>query len=159
MIYLVTFSNGAQAEAFRSFTAAVHHARTMSPARVGTEFPEEARYSSMIDAWVVTPTDLRDVTNNRPHTAVPYAGPTPKTAAQAAKLRKKAMQACGCRLCALALNPPQTFAEWTRFGLDAIRAETDAAYPRHHSRFECTMGADCPNPNHNPKARRQEEEA
>jgi hypothetical protein len=39
-IYLVTLSNGARPEAFRSFAAAVHHARLVSPARYGVKAPD-----------------------------------------------------------------------------------------------------------------------
>lgn len=46
------------------------------------------------------------------HVRVPYLGPDPKTSASAAKLRREAMLMCPCRLCALALYPAQTFAEY-----------------------------------------------
>jgi hypothetical protein len=87
----------------------------------------EVRYSSMVDAFVMTPADLRESSNNRPHTETPYTGLRPKTAAQAAKVRRKAMQACGCRLCALALNPPKTFAEWARLCGTILDAEAELA--------------------------------
>ena len=54
----------------------------------------------------------------------------PKSATQAARYRKKDMKACLCRLCAIALLPPASFAEWTAYGLDAIRAEHEATVPR-----------------------------
>jgi hypothetical protein len=41
------------------------------------------------------------------------------TPARAAKLRRLSMAACPCRLCALALNPPLTFADAVRFTPDA----------------------------------------
>lgn len=51
------------------------------------------------------------------HVRVPYCGPAPTTPAAAAKLRREAMLMCPCRLCALALYPPQTFEEarWCGF--------------------------------------------
>lgn len=96
------------------------------------------RHSNFIDATIVTPADLRDPSNNRPHIEVPYTGPAPRTAAQAAKLRKKAAQACGCRLCALALNPPTTFADWQRLvgpGLDAEQERIIFGGPRIKSTY------------------------
>lgn len=55
--------------------------------------------------------DLRDPRNVAPCTAPAYTGPAPKTPAAAAKIRRELMAKCSCRLCALALNPPSTFAE------------------------------------------------
>jgi hypothetical protein len=115
-------------------------------------------YSSMIDGFVVTPDDLRSRDNNRPHTPARYAGPPPKSAAAASKLRRKEMEACGCRLCALALNPPQTFAEYEALGLNSVRAEFEAATERHPFTFQCANPSYCTNPNHNPKARRDADE-
>lgn len=61
--------------------------------------------------------DLRSMSNTKPHVRIPYAGPSPKTHASAAKLRRTAMMECECRYCALALYPPTTFAEYERLGL------------------------------------------
>lgn len=97
--------------------------------------------------------DPRALTNLKEHSETP-TGAKPKTAAAASKLRRKAMEACMCRMCALALNPPKTFAEWNEFGLGTIAAEHEASQPRGTWRYECQDGDDCTNPNHNPKAAR-----
>lgn len=67
--------------------------------------------------------DARDPRNTRPHTAPPFTGALPTSAARAASLRKGTMLACACRLCALALNPPRTFAEHTAFCVDLVREQ------------------------------------
>ena len=77
----------------------------------------QIRYSSFIDAFIVTPDDLRSPLNNRPHTPTPHTGAPPKTPAAAAKIRRGQMLLCGCRLCELALRPPTTFAEAEALGL------------------------------------------
>lgn len=93
------------------------------------------------------PIDPRSLANRKEHHEV-LTGAKPKTS----KLRRKAMEACMCRMCALALNPPKTFAEWNEFGLGTIAAEHEASQPRGTWRYECQLGRDCTNPNHNPKA-------
>lgn len=68
--------------------------------------------------------DARDPRNTRPHTAPMFMGDRPTSAARAASLRKGAMLACECRLCALALNPPSTFADFSKFiGADLAREQ------------------------------------
>lgn len=59
--------------------------------------------------------DPREKTNSAPCTVPLYTGPRPATAAGAARIRRESMKLCACRMCALALNPPRTFAEHTRF--------------------------------------------
>jgi len=60
--------------------------------------------------------DPRLPSNVKAHSELAYVGPG-LTRAQATKERARRMKACGCRLCALALNPPLTFADAARFGL------------------------------------------
>lgn len=60
--------------------------------------------------------DPRLPSNVQAHVEEPYHGPS-LSKAKAASERKRRMKACGCRLCALVLNPPMTFAEAERFGL------------------------------------------
>lgn len=68
-------------------------------------------------AFVDPSSDPRLPSNVKPHDpGVPYSGPR-LTPGRAATERKRKMLACGCRLCALALNPPLTFADGERFGL------------------------------------------
>lgn len=70
--------------------------------------------------------DARLPTNMKPHEEAPAPLRAKKwTPAAAAKARAKAYAACGCRLCAIALNPPKTFAEGERFGYP----QPDAAPP------------------------------
>ena len=40
--------------------------------------------------------------------------------------RRRTMVDCPCRLCALALNPPNTFAKYKELGLDKIAQESKA---------------------------------
>ena len=60
-----------------------------------------------------TPTaDPRLPSNAAAHVDVPFAGDRSRmTATTARKARLAAMQACPCRLCALALRPPRTLAD------------------------------------------------
>lgn len=83
-------------------------------------------YSRMIDAWVLPPNERRAATNLAPHVELPrqLAG---YTVGQATKARRTSMKACPCRLCALALNPPKTFAEAAALGFDLIAAEHHVA--------------------------------
>lgn len=74
---------------------------------------------------IAAPTDPRSLSNVRPHTDQPsYSGPK-LTPARAATNRRKQLAACGCRRCALALNPPQTFADAERF---AYAVDTSAVF-------------------------------
>ncbi len=79
------------------------------------------------------PPEARELSNLRPHTEAVVSPETraalsgPHARATATKARRAAMLACGCRLCALALNPPQTFAEYERLGLGEIGREYRAA--------------------------------
>lgn len=59
--------------------------------------------------------DARDPRNATPCTAPRYTGLPPKSPAAAARARREAMAQCACRLCALALHPPLTFAEHRAF--------------------------------------------
>lgn len=70
-------------------------------------------------------TDPRLPTNLEPHVELPRAL-AGYSVGQATKARKATMKACKCRLCALALKPPLTFAESALFGLDTIGAEHKA---------------------------------
>lgn len=56
------------------------------------------------------------------------------TVGQAKAARKATMKACPCRLCALTMNPPTTYADAERFGLATIGAESAGVYGRE--RFE-----------------------
>lgn len=71
------------------------------------------------------PPEARETSNTKPHTEATIAPEVRASlkGATARKARHGAMLACGCRLCALALNPPLTFAEWERLGLGAIGRE------------------------------------
>jgi len=61
--------------------------------------------------------DPRLPSNTKAHFEPPYVGPELK-GASAARERKRRMEACLCRLCALCLRPALTFAEAETFGLD-----------------------------------------
>jgi hypothetical protein len=58
--------------------------------------------------------DARDLRNVKAHNER-IAPVKTWTKASAAKFRRDTAKACGCRLCALALNPPVTFAEYEVF--------------------------------------------
>lgn len=71
--------------------------------------------------------DRRSVFNQAAHVeSTPYDGPK-LTPARARARWRKLYAACPCRLCALALNPPQTFAEGKAFGYE----QPDAWPPTH----------------------------
>jgi hypothetical protein len=98
--------------------------------------PAKARCGSKAKrAKVAAPlgSDLRLPSNLKPHSEAPYSGPTLKAGA-AKKRRASMMLACGCRLCALALNPPTTFDAHSALGLsDASVNELRA--------FQASIGA------------------
>ncbi len=66
--------------------------------------------------------DARMMANTAPH--APRLAPVELTPAKRRTFHKATQKACPCRLCALALNPPRTFEEMARFGLDSIGAES-----------------------------------
>jgi hypothetical protein len=83
-------------------------------------FPEKAPKAKRLSRAVALEIEIkarRDPLNRAEHVRMPYLGPTPKTHAAAAKLRREAMLMCPCRLCALALYPPTTFEEYARLQL------------------------------------------
>ncbi len=58
------------------------------------------------------------------------------TKAQVSKYRKQTMQACPCRLCALALTPPVTVLESELFGTASIEGESAALWDVSHTSLE-----------------------
>jgi len=115
MFAVVTVDGWAEIEAMR--------AKRRAPAKVSF------KADPMREARVALASELADPrlpSNLAPHveallSADQRAG---LTKARAAKARAKAMAACPCRLCALALRPPQTFADAERFGTASIGAES-----------------------------------
>jgi hypothetical protein len=98
---------------------------------------------AVVPAPVPIHEDSRSMSNTRAHLEVPYTGPA-LTPAKARKERQRAMAACMCRLCALALSPPKTFAEGEGLGFpyerhdalallaDAMGWTYEADAPRRH---------------------------
>jgi len=58
--------------------------------------------------------DPRSLANTAAHVERPVPARA-WTKASAAKFRRDTAKACGCRLCALAINPPVTFSEYEVF--------------------------------------------
>ena len=58
--------------------------------------------------------DPRSLSNTAAHVERPVPARA-WTKASAAKFRRDTAKACGCRLCALAINPPATFSEYESF--------------------------------------------
>lgn len=68
--------------------------------------------------------DPRHPSNTKTHIDIAVPEGKAWTPGKAQTQRRKAYKACMCRLCALALSPPLTFAEWDAF-VGAIEVPTD----------------------------------